>query len=64
MIWSFSALSSEQMKAIKELENKMGITILAFSDTNFKYANLSAEQLEEIHKLEKELRLSLVAIRT
>ncbi|AFV24688.1 hypothetical protein Mpsy_2484 [Methanolobus psychrophilus R15] len=63
MIWGFSALNSEQVKAIKELEDKMGITLLAFSDSNLKYADLSAEDLEEVHQLEKKLNLSLVAVK-
>jgi hypothetical protein len=63
MTWGFSALNSEQVKAIKELEDKMGITLLAFSDANLKYADLSAEDLKEVHRLEKELNLSLVAVK-
>lgn len=63
MIWGFSALNTEQVKAIKELEDKLGITLLAFSGANLKYADLSAEELDEMHKLEKELNLSLVAVK-
>jgi hypothetical protein len=63
MIWGFSALNTEQVKAIKQLEDKLGITLLAFSGTNLKYADLSAEELDEMHKLEKELNLSLVAVK-
>jgi hypothetical protein len=63
MIWGFSALDNEQVKAIKELEDKMGITLLAFSGTNLKYADLSSEELAEIHRLEAELKLSLVAVK-
>jgi hypothetical protein len=62
MLWGFSVLKDEQVKAINELEGKMGITLLAFSGLNISNAELTKEDLEEIQNLEKELGLSLVAV--
>jgi hypothetical protein len=63
MLWGFSVLKDEQMKAITELEEKTGVTLLAFSGINISNAELTNEDLEEIQKLEKELGLSLVAVK-
>nr|WP_321496372.1 hypothetical protein [uncultured Methanolobus sp.] len=62
MLWGFSVLKDEQMKVIKELEDKTGVTLLAFSGIKISNAELSKEDLEEIQKLEEELGLSLVAV--
>lgn len=62
MTWVFSSLTTEQMKYIKEIEAKMGVTLLAFSNTNIKYANLSEEDLKLLLQTEKDLGVSLVAL--
>ncbi len=63
MLWGFSVLKDEQIKAINTLEEKMDVTLLAFSGINIKNAELTNEDLEHIQKLEKELGLSLVAVK-
>jgi hypothetical protein len=55
MIWAFSSLKAEQIKSIKELEEKMGVTLLAFSGINIKYADLSEEDLKLLFKLKRTL---------
>lgn len=62
MTWAFSSLTAKQMKSIKELEEKMGVTLLAFSNINIKYANLSEEEMKVLFEAEKDLGVSLVAV--
>ncbi|SFM89777.1 hypothetical protein [Methanolobus profundi] len=62
MLWGFSVLKDEQMKAIAELEEKMNITLLAFSGINISNAEITNGDLEQIRKLEADLGLSLVAV--
>ena len=62
MIWAFSSLTAKQMKSIKELEEKMGVTLLAFSGMNIKYADLSEEDLKTLLQAEKDIGVSLVAV--
>lgn len=62
MLWVFSSLKDKQMKAIKALEEKMGVTLLAFSDIDVEYANLTEEELKVLLQAEKDLGLSLVAV--
>ncbi|WP_406657111.1 hypothetical protein V7O62_00775 [Methanolobus sp. ZRKC2] len=62
MLWGFSILKDEQIKAISELEDKMNITLLAFSGLSIRNAEITKEDLEQIQKLEKDLGLSLVAV--
>ncbi|WP_094228648.1 hypothetical protein [Methanolobus psychrotolerans] len=62
MLWGFSVLKDEQIKAINELESKMNVTLLAFSGLNIKNAELTKEDLMNIKELEEKLGLSLVAV--
>lgn len=62
MLWVFSSLKDKQMKAIKALEEKMGVTLLAFSEIDVEYANLTEEELKVLLQAEKDLGLSLVAV--
>lgn len=62
MIWAFSSLTAKQMKSIKELEEKIGVTLLAFSGMNIRYADLSEEDLKLLLQAEKDLGVSLVAV--
>ncbi len=63
MIWAFSALKDEEVKSIKELEDKMNVTLLSFSGIDISNAELSKTDLEEIRKLEDKLGRSLVAVK-
>lgn len=62
MLWVFSSLKDKQMKAIKALEEKMGVTLLAFSDIEVEYANLTEEEMKVLMQAEKDIGLSLVAV--
>ncbi|WP_407357179.1 hypothetical protein [Methanolobus sp. WCC5] len=62
MLWGFSVLKDEQIKAINELESKMNITLLAFSGLNIRNAELTKDDLAKIQELEEKLGLSLVAV--
>lgn len=62
MMWAFSTLNTEQISKIKELEEKLGITLIAFSNSDIKYADLSEEKVNMIKEAEKELKISLVAV--
>lgn len=61
-MWIFSKLDSGKMKAINELESKLGVTLIAFSDSDIKFATLDEDAKKEIQSLESELGLSLVAL--
>ncbi|WP_292487624.1 hypothetical protein [Methanohalobium sp.] len=61
MVWSFSKLDDESIKAINDLENKLGVTLLAFSD-NIKVADLNKDDLKKVKDLEDKLGMSLVAV--
>ncbi|WP_342306348.1 hypothetical protein [Methanolobus sp. ZRKC5] len=63
MIWAFSALKEEEVKSIKELEDKMNVTLLSFSGIDISNAELSKSDLEEIQTLEEKLGRSLVAVK-
>ncbi|MDG6244631.1 MAG: hypothetical protein QCH31_09655 [Methanolobus sp.] len=62
MLWGFSVLKDEQIKAINELESQMNITLLAFSGLNISNAELTKDDLAKIQELEAKLGLSLVAV--
>jgi len=62
MLWAFSSLKDKQMKAIKALEEKMGVTLLAFSDIEVEYAKLTEEEMKVLLQAEKDMGLSLVAV--
>ena len=61
-MWIFSKLDSGNMKAVSDLENKLGVTLIAFSHDDIKYADLDEEAKKEVQSLEKELGISLVAL--
>ncbi|MCM1987912.1 hypothetical protein [Methanococcoides seepicolus] len=62
-MWSFSKIESENLKAIADLESKLGITLIAFSDAEIEYADLKEDAAKEVKDLEKKLGLSLVAVK-
>lgn len=61
MIWSFSCLNEEQIKAINKLQDDLGVVILSFSSQDIKPAELTEAQSKQIKELEDQLRMSLVA---
>ena len=63
-MWTFSKLSKENMDAVSAAEGKLGVTLIAFSDENIKYAELNDDAVKEVKELEKKLGLSLVALET
>ncbi|WP_048205103.1 hypothetical protein [Methanococcoides methylutens] len=62
-MWSFSKIDAENLKAIADLESKLGITLIAFSDDGIEYADLNEDDTKEVKDLEKKLGLSLVAVK-
>ncbi|NPE28397.1 hypothetical protein HNV12_10585 [Methanococcoides sp. SA1] len=62
-MWTFSKLNKENMDEISAAEEKLGITLIAFSDANTKYAELDANTVKEVKELEAKLGLSLVALK-
>ncbi|WP_445474676.1 hypothetical protein ACT9XH_09895 [Methanococcoides methylutens] len=62
-MWSFSKIESENLKAINDLESKLGVTLIAFSDNGIEYADLNEDAAKEVKDLEKKLDLSLVAVK-
>ncbi|SES81365.1 hypothetical protein SAMN04488587_1157 [Methanococcoides vulcani] len=62
-MWSFSKIETGNLKAITDLESKLGITLIAFSDDGIKYADLKEDAAKEVKDLEKKLGLSLLAVK-
>lgn len=62
-MWSYSKIDTENLKAINELESKLGIALIAFSDEKIEYANLNEDAAKEVKDLEKKLGLSLLALK-
>ncbi|MEL4305340.1 hypothetical protein [Methanococcoides sp. LMO-2] len=63
-MWTFSKLSKENMDAIGAAEEKLGVTLIAFSEEGTKFADLGDEAVKEVKALEEKLGLSLVALET
>lgn len=61
MVWSFSKLDNDSIKSINDLEKKLGVNLLAFSD-NIKVADLNEDDLKKVKDLEDKLGMSLVAV--
>ncbi|AHB12860.1 hypothetical protein [Dehalococcoides mccartyi] len=49
------------MEKLRQLEQKLGLPLIAFSARSDEYARLSAEELAELDKLGAELDASIVA---
>jgi hypothetical protein len=62
-MWSFSKIESGNLKAITDLESKLGITLIAFSDEEIEYVDLNEDAAKEVKDLEKKLGLSLLALK-
>jgi hypothetical protein len=54
-------LDEATLNRVKDLENKLGCQLIAFSSSNAEYARLTEEQLGEIEALGKEIDASIVA---
>jgi hypothetical protein len=63
MMCNLSALKSEELLRINELEKELGTPLLAFSCRELKPGEVSQDQLEKIKALETQLGMSLVAVR-
>ncbi|MEA1985677.1 MAG: hypothetical protein U9N13_08525 [Euryarchaeota archaeon] len=59
----FSKLDADKLKSINDMESKLGVNLIAFSDINTKYADLGEAEAKDLKDLEKELGLSLVALK-
>jgi len=62
MLCSLSKLGDEQLGQIGDLENELGVTLLAFSCHAADPAAISDDQLAKITELEGKLGISLVAV--
>ncbi len=62
MVWGLSKLEDKEIEKIQQLEKKLEIELLAFSDYDLKIADLNKQEINKIKKLEKELNVSLLAI--
>ena len=60
---SLANLSDKDLEKIKNLESRLGVTLLAYSWCQGpELANLDQKNLDDIKKLEEELGISLVAL--
>jgi sugar phosphate isomerase/epimerase len=62
MICTYASLPQEKIKEIKELEEDLGKTLLAFSCKGVDIVPLNDEELKKIKALEEKLGISLVAV--
>lgn len=59
---TLSSLTDKQLKAIRELEKKLDICLVAFSEIDTPvFSELDSTQIEEVRKLEKDLGIRLLA---
>ncbi|MBT6326087.1 MAG: hypothetical protein HOJ35_08960 [Bdellovibrionales bacterium] len=56
-----ASIDQERTKMIKDLENKLGICLVAYENDESPFAGLSEDQLSEIRKMEEQTGLTLVA---
>ncbi len=56
-----ASIDQERTKMIKDLENKLGICLVAYENNDSPFAGLSEDQLAEIRQMEKETGLTLLA---
>lgn len=62
-MWIFSKLNSNNVKAVEDLEKKLGITLVAFSNDDTTFAELDDAGMKEVKALEDELGVSLIALK-
>lgn len=63
MLTSLSKLTPEQLEEIRSLEQKLGKTLLSFSNYDVISEELGQEDLESLRALEEKLGTMLVAVR-
>jgi len=63
MLSSLSKLSAEQLEEIRSLEQKLGKTLLSFSEYDVVSDDLSEGDLATLKNLEEKLGTMLVAVR-
>lgn len=63
MLSSLSKLSAEQLEEIRSLEQKLGKTLLSFSEYDIIADGLSENDLGMLKNLEEKLGTMLVAVR-
>ncbi|MGD2079537.1 MAG: hypothetical protein PVJ36_00205 [Nitrospirota bacterium] len=63
MVCSYADLDSDKLKAVQDLEKKLGKTMLAFSCQDINSDALSDSELAELREAEKRLGLSLLAVK-
>ncbi|OBW62919.1 MAG: hypothetical protein A9183_00650 [Dehalococcoides mccartyi] len=54
-------LDDAALEKVRQMEQKLGLPLIAFSARNAEYARLTEEQLKELDKLGEELDASIVA---
>ncbi len=62
-MWIFSKLNTDNVNAINDLEKKLGIALVAFSNDATTFADLDDAGTKEIKDLEAELGVSLIALK-
>ncbi|MBP2029624.1 putative xylose isomerase-like sugar epimerase [Methanohalophilus levihalophilus] len=62
-MWIFSKLSTDNVKAVTDLEKKLGIALVAFSNDDTTFADLDDAAMKEVKALEDELGVSLIALK-
>lgn len=63
MICSYAELDSVTLKAVQDLEKKLGKTVLAFSCRDINTDTLTEIELAELREVEQKLGLSLLVVR-
>ena len=59
---TLSSLSESQLKAVRDLEKKLNICLVAFSEIDTPvFSDLEPSQVEEVKKLEQDLGIRLLA---
>jgi predicted xylose isomerase-like sugar epimerase len=61
-MWVFSELNNNNIKSVTDMEKKLGINLVAFSNDDTKFAELDDTSIKEIKALEGKLGVSLVAL--
>ena len=62
-MWIFSKLNTDKVDAITDLEKKLGIALVAFSNDDTTFADLDDAGMKEVKDLEAELGVSLIALK-
>ncbi len=62
MLYTVSNVNDNQLGKIQALEEKSGVTLLAFTQLQVQPAQLNPDVLQEVMALEQELGVTLVAV--